>query len=183
MKLSNKLILLILVISNLIYGQARINKSQGKYSTPKEIMNAMTGLSATYKDRKIELEKLLTFPLDSIQYLYGKTLSLATFGSYPASMDGYTQTCIDLDYFIDDLQYLLKLKEKSNKASLGFFIQSKLDYFSGDISRTFPQLIFGDYTPPIYSQQFKPLIENCNKDKVRILTDLISEAKLFIVSK
>ena len=163
-----------------------LEKSGGRIinsSTPKEIMNAMTGLSATYKDRKIELEKLLTFPLDSIQYLYGKTLSLATFGSYPASMDGYTQTCIDLDYFIDDLQYLLKLKEKSNKASLGFFIQSKLDYFSGDISRTFPQLIFGDYTPPIYSQQFKPLIENCNKDKVVIVNKLISEAKLFIVSK
>ena len=163
-----------------------LEKSGGRIinsSTPKEIMNNMTSLNAPYKDRKIELEKLLTFPLDSIQYLYGKTLSLATFGSYPASTDGYTQTCIDLDYFIDDLQYLLKLKEKSNKASLGFFIQSKLDYFSGDISRTFPQLIFGDYTPPIYSQQFKPLIENCNKDKVVIVNKLISEAKLFIVSK
>ena len=163
-----------------------LEKSGGRIinsSTPKEIMNNMTSLNAPYKDRKIELEKLLTFPLDSIQYLYGKTLSLATFGSYPASTDGYTQTCIDLDYFIDDLQYLLKLKEKSNKASLVFFIQTKLDYFSGDISRTFPQFIFGDYTPPIYSQQFKPLIENCNKDKVVIVNKLISEAKLFIVSK
>ena len=47
------------------------------------------------------------------------------------------------------------------KASFVFFIQCKL----------------------IYSQQFKPLIENCNKDKVVIVNKLISEAKLFIVSK
>ena len=108
---------------------------------PKEIMNNMTNPNASYNDRKLELEKLLTFPLDSIKYIYGKYyLNLASFYSYPASMDGYRDICSDIDFFIADLQFLLKLSGKNIiiKASLVYFIECKLDYLSGDISEIFP---------------------------------------------
>lgn len=60
MKLSNKLILLILVISNLIYGQARINKSQGRWAESYEKFTSATGWHQnSYGEWKSELNCLL----------------------------------------------------------------------------------------------------------------------------
>ncbi len=168
-----------------------LEKSGGKIinsNTPKEIMNNLTSPNSNYNERKNEVEKLLMYPLDSIQYIYGKQLHLAHFNSYPAGMDGYKLTCSDLDYFISDVEFLLELSknESINNGSLKYFLECKLDYLRGDVSKTMPEYIVGlkksgiEYIPKDYSGQFEPLIENCDNEKIKLLNKLVKIAKTYI---
>jgi len=169
-----------------------LEKSGGKIInaiSPLELMNNMTNPNSNYNERKVALESILNFPLDSILYIYGYNANLATFYAYPASSEGYTFTCNDLDYFVKDLNFLLGLSEKTtvNKASLKYFMQCKLDYFHGDISRTHPKLVADFlklhgivYEPPkVPSDHFTELLK-CESEKWDTLQKIMIKAKLFI---